>query len=260
MLRFNDVTRQTVMRVRVSASGSSGRDGGSSGRQASPGMTVEALPGCLAQEYLKTMASLVAALLGLQRLQGQASARGGASADGSALASEPDHQQQPRWLRRRLRVLCIGVGGGSLPLFLSHTLPWVEVDAVELDPAVVAAAMAAMGLPADHPRLRLHTADAAAFLRAWRRRRQQQDQQQQHPQPKEQQQPGAGWQQPSAEPWDLIIQDTFDGQDAIPAALCTQGAVLQRQPRCGFLLALLFCILAVCRPPAAVGTATGLLA
>ena len=42
---------------------------------------------------------------------------------------------------------------------------------MELDPAVVAAATAAMGLPPPHrqPNLRLHTADAALFMRGLRR-------------------------------------------------------------------------------------------
>ena len=46
---------------------------------------------------------------------------------------------------QQLRALCIGVGGGSLPLFLAHHFPGLRVDAVELDPAVLAAASQAMG-------------------------------------------------------------------------------------------------------------------
>ena len=45
------------------------------------------------------------------------------------------------------RVLCIGLGGGSLPNFLSHHFPGLHVDAVELDPLVVRAASDHMGLP-----------------------------------------------------------------------------------------------------------------
>ena len=45
------------------------------------------------------------------------------------------------------RALCIGVGGGSLPHFLSHHFPGMLVDAVELDPVVVSAAVDYMGLP-----------------------------------------------------------------------------------------------------------------
>ncbi|CAI5982414.1 unnamed protein product, partial [Closterium sp. NIES-65] len=45
------------------------------------------------------------------------------------------------------RILCLGLGGGSLPLFLAHALPSAHVDAVEIDPAVIAAAMRHMGFP-----------------------------------------------------------------------------------------------------------------
>ena len=45
------------------------------------------------------------------------------------------------------RALCIGLGGGTLPNFLSHHLPGLHVDAIELDPVVVAAATECMGLP-----------------------------------------------------------------------------------------------------------------
>ncbi|CAI5990771.1 unnamed protein product [Closterium sp. NIES-64] len=46
------------------------------------------------------------------------------------------------------RILCLGLGGGSLPLFLAHALPFAHVDAVEIDPAVIAAATRHMGFPA----------------------------------------------------------------------------------------------------------------
>lgn len=47
----------------------------------------------------------------------------------------------------RCRALCIGLGGGSLPNFLSHHFPGLLVDAVELDPLVVTAATDYMGFP-----------------------------------------------------------------------------------------------------------------
>ena len=46
-------------------------------------------------------------------------------------------------------AVCIGTGGGSLPLFLAHHFPGMLVQAVELDPVVLAAASQAMGLPID---------------------------------------------------------------------------------------------------------------
>ena len=45
------------------------------------------------------------------------------------------------------RAVCIGLGGGSLPNFLSHHFPGMLVDAVELDPLVVTAASDHMGFP-----------------------------------------------------------------------------------------------------------------
>lgn len=65
-----------------------------------------------------------------------------------------------------LRVLCIGLGGGSVPSFLAHFLPECEVDCAELEPAVVKAAAEAMGFT-EGPRLHVHAEDGAAFaLRA----------------------------------------------------------------------------------------------
>jgi hypothetical protein len=49
----------------------------------------------------------------------------------------------------RGRMMCIGLGGGSLPLFLSHHFPGADVEAVEVDYVVVRAAVEAMGLPID---------------------------------------------------------------------------------------------------------------
>lgn len=65
---------------------------------------------------------------------------------------------------------------------------------------MVAAATLAMGLPTSLPNLRLHTADAAAFLA-----------------PSMQQQ-GQGH-----APYDLVFMDCFDGGDNVPAALCNNG-------------------------------------
>jgi hypothetical protein len=104
----------------------------------------------------------------------------------------------------------------SLPPAPSLITAAADIDAVELDPAVVAAATEAMGLPTCLPNLRLHTADAAAFLEQRQQAQQGQQQQQQ-----QQQQEGE-------EPYDLVFMDAFDGEDAVPAALCTPGA-----PFCG---------------------------
>lgn len=46
-------------------------------------------------------------------------------------------------------AVCLGIGGGSLPLFLAHHFPGMLVQAVELDAVVLAAASQAMGFPLD---------------------------------------------------------------------------------------------------------------
>lgn len=65
-----------------------------------------------------------------------------------------------------LRVLCIGLGGGSMPSFLSQRLVNCVVDVVELEAAVVDAARAGMGFVAD-PRITVSVGDGVDFaLRA----------------------------------------------------------------------------------------------
>jgi hypothetical protein len=47
----------------------------------------------------------------------------------------------------KMRILCVGLGGGSLPLFLAHNLPGATVEVVEIDHTVIEAATEAMGFP-----------------------------------------------------------------------------------------------------------------
>ena len=106
-----------------------------------------------------------------------------------------------------------------------------------------------MGLPADLPNLRLHCADAAAFLRqrlanggpgqqaqaqqAQQVQAQQQQQQAQQVQAQQQQQQAQQVQaqqqqqaqQEGMQPYDLIYMDTFDGDDNVPATLRTPGVL-----------------------------------
>lgn len=91
-----------------------------------------------------------------------------------------------------------------------------------------------MGLPTDRPNLRLHTADAAAFVADFvsagaaaqrgEQQGQQGQQQQGEQQAGQQQRPGSsgaeGWAQPF---YDLVFMDAFDGEDNIPPALCSPG-------------------------------------
>lgn len=65
---------------------------------------------------------------------------------------------------RPLKVLIIGLGGGSLVKFLLHYLPEnAVVDVVEVSPRVVALAKRFFMVPED-PRLTIWEADGAAFL------------------------------------------------------------------------------------------------
>nr|CAD1844066.1 unnamed protein product [Ananas comosus var. bracteatus] len=49
--------------------------------------------------------------------------------------------------KRSLKVLCIGHGGGSLPLFLASKISGATVHVVDIDPVVISASIQAMGFP-----------------------------------------------------------------------------------------------------------------
>jgi spermidine synthase len=67
------------------------------------------------------------------------------------------YQPQPR------RVLIIGLGGGAMVRFLTHHEPQVQIDAVEIDPAVVRIADQYFGVRSGG-NVRVHTADAVQFV------------------------------------------------------------------------------------------------
>jgi spermidine synthase len=87
------------------------------------------------------------------------------------------------------RVLFIGLGGASAPKRMWRDFPRLQLQAVELDPEVVAAAYRWFELPRD-PRLRVAVEDGRRYLRR-------------HP-----------------ETWDVIVIDAFYA-DAIPFHLAT---------------------------------------
>ena len=64
---------------------------------------------------------------------------------------------------RATRVLMVGLGGGTFTTLLHRAEPDMRIDAVEIDPVVVAAARACFGLREDD-RYRVHVADAADFM------------------------------------------------------------------------------------------------
>ena len=100
------------------------------------------------------------------------------------------YQPQPR------RVLIVGLGGGAMVRFLTHHEPQAQIDAVEIDPAVVRLADEYFGVRSGG-NVRVHTADAVAFVAA------------------------------TTDRYDLILMDAFlrpsDGTDAtgVPSGLKT---------------------------------------
>ncbi|HYE84742.1 MAG TPA: fused MFS/spermidine synthase [Vicinamibacterales bacterium] len=67
------------------------------------------------------------------------------------------YQPQPR------RVLIVGLGGGAMVRFLTHHEPHLQIDAVEIDPAVVRIADQYFGVRSAG-NVRVHTADAVKFV------------------------------------------------------------------------------------------------
>lgn len=90
------------------------------------------------------------------------------------------------------RILLIGLGGGALAHFFRHHFPETVIDAVERCPRVVAVARDFFALPGEDPRLRIHLAEAQAFLET---------------------EIGQG---PS---WDLVLTDAYDAQGPADATL-----------------------------------------
>lgn len=61
------------------------------------------------------------------------------------------------------RILIVGLGGGSIPLFLRLAYPDARIDVAEIDPAVLQVAERYFGLRQD-ARLRVHVGDGRAFI------------------------------------------------------------------------------------------------
>lgn len=129
---------------------------------------------CLAFEYLKTMAALAI----------------------TTMAARIEAKEQ-------VKVLCVGLGGGSLPTYLQHT--WndrCQCHVVEMDETVVNAAFERMGLSScvlQSKQLQVFVEDGVKFI---------QD----------------SAQDTSSTPYDLIVIDAFDGEDSIPEGFLRQDA------------------------------------
>ncbi|HET9452520.1 MAG TPA: fused MFS/spermidine synthase [Aggregicoccus sp.] len=61
------------------------------------------------------------------------------------------------------RVLIVGLGGGTMPMFLRSLYPSLHIDVVDIDPEVVKVARRFFGLRED-ARLRVHVADGRRFI------------------------------------------------------------------------------------------------
>jgi len=88
------------------------------------------------------------------------------------------------------RILVVGLGGGTLPMFLRQHYPDATIDAVDINPDVVLVAKEYFGFRED-PRMRGIVGDGRAFIEQTR------------------------------EPYDLIFLDAFGG-DGVPLTLTTQ--------------------------------------
>jgi spermidine synthase len=88
------------------------------------------------------------------------------------------------------RMLVVGVGGGTLPMFLRKHYPDAAIDAVDIDPNVVDVARRFLGFREDAT-LRAHVVDGRAFIEAVR------------------------------EPYDVIFLDAFSSSE-LPGHLTTQ--------------------------------------
>ncbi|XP_061992312.1 uncharacterized protein LOC133710292 [Rosa rugosa] len=114
-LRFNDDTRQSTVKILAAF------------RQSEPAsFALMQQPHCLAVPYLKSMLSAGLATIACCDFNVKKVAAG----------------------KEKMSILCIGHGGGSLPLFLASKIQGATVDIVEIDPVVISASVQAMGFPA----------------------------------------------------------------------------------------------------------------
>ncbi len=88
------------------------------------------------------------------------------------------------------RILIVGLGGGTLPMFLRKHYPDAAIDVVDIDPEVVYVAKEFFGFREDS-RMQAHVTDGRQFIEKTR------------------------------QPYDVIFLDAF-GSDSVPAHLTTQ--------------------------------------
>ncbi|XP_065862971.1 uncharacterized protein [Euphorbia lathyris] len=114
-LRFNDVTRQSTVKVMAAY------------KQSEPNsIFLMQQAHCVAAPYVKSMISVGLATIASSTFD----------LVGAVCGEKPMH------------ILCIGHGGGTLPLFLASKIQGSIVHIVEIDPLVISASVRAMGFPA----------------------------------------------------------------------------------------------------------------
>uniref|UniRef100_A0A7S0A0U7 PABS domain-containing protein n=1 Tax=Pyrodinium bahamense TaxID=73915 RepID=A0A7S0A0U7_9DINO len=148
---------------------------------------------CLPLTYTKTFVSVVLATLSLL---------------GAPLFVAPAAGEPP------LRILCIGLGGGSVPSFLAAALPRCMVDVVELEAPVLRAATEALGFYT-RPNLRVVLEDGAAFAQREAER--------------------ASSPVPGNSGYDAVLVDAYDAAGHVPSALWARGSVLAAALASGLL-------------------------
>ncbi|XP_047317564.1 uncharacterized protein LOC124921010 [Impatiens glandulifera] len=114
-LHFNDDTRQSTAKIMAAY------------RESDPGSVfIMQQANCLPVPYVKSMVS----------------------AGMAAIASARDYDLKSAVLGTKvMNILCIGHGGGSLPLFLASKIQGAIVHIVEIDPIVISASIRGMGFP-----------------------------------------------------------------------------------------------------------------
>ena len=137
-------------------------------------------PDVLAFEYVKSVVAACLAVLG-------------AAGGGSVLAACLDVATPAQF---RPRILCVGVGGGSVPLALAAALPGADVAAWDVCAAVLGAAGATGLEAAAPPNLAVSLGDGAAAVAA----------------------AAAGAVEGGGRHVDLLVVDAFDGDDKVPRA------------------------------------------
>ncbi|KAL3828298.1 hypothetical protein ACJIZ3_017100 [Penstemon smallii] len=181
-LHFNDYTRESTVKVMAAY------------KEDEPGsLRIMQQAHCLAVPYVKSMISA-----GLATIS----------------SSDYDFIKDAIHGKQTMTILCIGHGGGSIPLFLASKIPGAVVHIVEIDPVVISASVQAMGFPSfsvmtpsgnracpnpnpvdevlwkgTHERLLLFNSDAEKFILE------------------------------STNVYDLIFIDAYDGEDIFPHKL-----------------------------------------